>query len=133
MSGAASALRTMRCFTKAARWGLASLLVGALAAGCSGQDDPGERTLGFRAGDRESDLLRAAGPPTRVDRNESSNDPSWCGSSRSRAKRALVYDLPTQGLGAFVRRHVKRVPPSTTIILCIDDSGTIVDTSFVAY
>ncbi len=109
---------------------ISSLIIGVTSVafvGCSESSDPGRRAMEFRIGRPMADLIREAGPPTDEERVRAERRDTLCQDSIARgADRALVYDLPTTGIRAFVRRHFG-LQPDLTVVVCIDRAGVVVD------
>ena len=104
--------------------GLVALL---LSAGCgSDYPDPHDRVIHYGEGQRESDLLREVGPPSRAQSVRDSGEHSACrgGTFGAQADRELRYDIPSRGFEKRARQ-ILRLGPAQTRIVCVDVQGNI--------
>ncbi len=100
--------------------------------GCVAANDPGRRAMSFEVGGSETELIREAGPPTTTEPVRATLRNTLCREQISQgAYRALVYDLPTTGIRAWLRRHITRLQPDITVVVCVSDAGVIVGRYYI--
>jgi hypothetical protein len=109
-----------------------ALFIATVLASSACASDPALRPLTYE-GRSEAELVRDIGEPSlrkRVSDIKSTEHLGYCLSGRNLAW-ALEYHAPSSGPAYFLRKIIG-APPSVIVVVCVDASGKVTDTTWIS-